>query len=162
MYANQFIRVAKEVAKCPMCKNEQLDGDNGTLSCDEHHITRTCPCGFIFSYDIRNGVDRPSVRRHIQGILKRMREQDFDGRRVEFTGKVGATRKSFMLGGELHTAWYTQLTTTNGNVVTINDAESPVGMMEAETRYLAIKKGNTFLEKVRKGREQSVSIGAKS
>lgn len=161
MYANQFIRVAKEVAKCPMCKNEQLDDNNGSLSCDEYHITRTCPCGFIFSYDIRKGTDRPSIRRHIQEILKRMRHQDFDGRRVEFTGKVGATQQSFMIGGELHTAWYTQLRTTNGNVVTIDDAESPVGMMEAETRYLAIKKGNAFLEKLKKGREQAISIGAK-
>lgn len=161
MYANQFIRVAKEVAKCPMCKNEQLDDDNGTLSCDEYRVTRTCPCGFIFIFDVRNGTDRPTIRRHIQKKLKCLRDMDFDGRRVEFTGKVGATQQSFMVGGELHTAWYTQLTTTNGNVVTINDAESPVGMMEAETRHLAIKKGNAFLEKVLKGREQSVFIGAK-
>lgn len=146
MIANQFIRVAKEVAKCPRCKNEEIDRDNGTLSCDEHHVTRTCPCGFILIYDVRNGTDRSIIRRHIQDILKGMLKQDYDGRKIEFTDKVGASRQSFMVNGKLHTAWYTHLTTTNGSCVTINDAESPVGMMEAETRYLAIKKGKEFLE----------------
>lgn len=161
MYANQFIRVAKEVAKCPRCKNEEIDLDNGTLSCDGHHVTRTCPCGFTLIYDVRNGTDRPIIRRHIQSELKRLRDMDFDGRKVEFTDKVGAHRKSFMVGGKIHTAWYTLVTTANGESVTISDAESPVGMMEAETRYLAIKKGKEFLEKLKTNRERSISIGAK-
>lgn len=161
MYANQFIRVAKEVAKCPKCKNEEIDPDNGTLSCDGHHVIRTCPCGFILTYDVRHGTDRPTIRRHVQNELKRLRDMDFDGRMVEFTDEVGAKQNSFMIGGEIHTAWYTLITTTNGNVVTIDDAESPVGMMEAETRYLAIKKGKEFLEKLKMNRERSISIGAK-
>lgn len=49
---------------------------------------------------------------------------------------------------ELHTAWYTLVETTDGRKLTVKDTTSPVGIMEAETRYKAIKKGKQFLEKV--------------
>jgi hypothetical protein len=73
------------------------------------------------------------------------------GRNVEFTGKVGAKQMSFMIDEDkkvLHTAYYVFLETKDGGEVTVKDESSPVGMMEGETRYKAIKKGKRFLEKI--------------
>ncbi|WP_303982233.1 hypothetical protein [Niallia circulans] len=59
---------------------------------------------------------------------------------------------SFMLAKDskdLHTAWYTLVETTDGRKLTVKDSNAPVGMMEAETRYKAIKKGKEFLERMK-------------
>ena len=72
--------------------------------------------------------------------------------KVEFTGKVGAKTMSFMLDDkskDLHTAWYTLVETTDGRKLTVKDLSAPVGIMEAETRYKAIKKGKEFLERMK-------------
>ena len=74
---------------------------------------------------------------------------------VVFTGKVGAKEMSFMIGDtieKLHTAWFTLLETEDGRKVTITDEESPVRLMEAESRYKAVKKGKMFLEKIGQGK----------
>lgn len=71
--------------------------------------------------------------------------------KVEFTGKVGAKSMSFMVDREarkMHTAWYTLVETTDGRMCTVKDESSPVNMMEAETRYKAIKKGKEFLKRM--------------
>lgn len=64
-----------------------------------------------------------------------------------FTGRVGAKKMSFMVDGSLHKAWYTTLTTTDGEKVHIKDRESPMGMVKADTRYKAIKVGENFIER---------------
>lgn len=61
-----------------------------------------------------------------------------------FGEKVGAKEQSYMIGEKLHTAFYTKVE-INGQMVNIKDESSPVGLMEAETRNLALKKGKEFL-----------------
>ena len=157
MELNKFLQVAKLVAKCPQCKNDKVGEDQGSISCDEHIVTRTCNCGFMFVYDTRIGTDRQTVRRSIQKALKSFRYGD-NGEKVRFTGEVGAKQASYMVDGELHTAWYTMLTTTEGDKVAIYDAGSPVGNMEAPTRHAAIKKGRSFLERMEDRLEKSEHV----
>ncbi|MGD1416478.1 hypothetical protein [Bacillus stercoris] len=70
--------------------------------------------------------------------------------KVKFTGKVGAKRMNFMKEGmkELHSAWYSMVETTDGQMVTIIDRSAPFELMEGETRYKAVKKAKEFLERV--------------
>lgn len=69
--------------------------------------------------------------------------------KIEFTGKVFAKQMSFLLEDDtLHTAYYTIIETVTGRRVTIVDKEAPKGMMEAETRYMAVKKGKEFLKRM--------------
>jgi len=77
--------------------------------------------------------------------------------KVVFGEKVGAKFMSFMVGKEdkeLHSAWYT-LVEANGQMVTVKDADSPVGLMEAESRYKAIKKGKEFLSRMKAREEEA-------
>lgn len=156
MNINDFSRVAKEVNNCPNCKSDRIGGEEGTLLVDENIFTRTCKCGFSFIYDVEKGTQRTKVRAAVKEA-----HMDFvkslEGRPVEFTGKVGATRNSYMLNGELQTRYITQLKLKDGRSVTVKDTSSPIDMMEAPTRNEAIKKGKEFLERVKAKREAEVS-----
>lgn len=75
--------------------------------------------------------------------------------KVEFSGKVEAKQMSFMIDEDkktLHTAYYVFLETTEGKELTIKDKNSPVGMLEGDTKYKAIKKGKEFLKKYQEGK----------
>lgn len=145
MRSKDFIRVAKEVAKCPKCKNERIGGDEGVFSYDEHHVMRSCPCGFEMTYDVRIGTERPTVRRFVTKILKQS-EDGQDGTPV-FDGRVVAKRATFWVHGQLETKWVTQLSNTEGQDVVIHDATSPVGVMVADSKVKAIQKGWDYIER---------------
>lgn len=70
---------------------------------------------------------------------------------IAFTGKVGARKMCLMKRNRFetrHDAYYPTLELADGQKVTIKDDTSPVGLMNADTRYKAIKKGKEVLERM--------------
>lgn len=69
-------------------------------------------------------------------------------KKIQFTDKVGAKEMSFLIDESrtLHTAWFPHVETIEGTKLTIKDDDAPAGIMEAESRYKAIKKGKLFLQ----------------
>lgn len=156
MDINDFLRVTKEVNNCPNCKNDRVGGEEGTLLVDQNILTRTCKCGFSFTYDVERGTQQKKVRAAIKEAHVTF-IKSLEGRQVEFTGQVGATKNTFMVKGELYTRYITQLKLKDGRSVTVKDSSSPIDMMEAPTRNEAIKKGKEFLERVKAKREAEAS-----
>ncbi|MFD0587650.1 hypothetical protein ACFQZE_06520 [Paenibacillus sp. GCM10027627] len=63
--------------------------------------------------------------------------------------KIGAKHLCFMLDNkQLHCAWYS-LIEFEGRMMHIKDESALMGIVEAETRYLAKKKAKEFLEKMK-------------
>lgn len=80
-----------------------------------------------------------------------MKESKTSNRKFQFKDKVSAEELSFMVGEKkdiVHTAWYTVIETLEGRKIHISDPSSPVGMMEAVSKYRAIKKGKEFLKRL--------------
>lgn len=64
----------------------------------------------------------------------------------ELTGKVFSKNMSFYLkeSDTVHSAYYVLLETISGKKVPIKDESDVVGMMSADSRDKAIRKGETF------------------
>ena len=73
---------------------------------------------------------------------------------IKFTDKIGTKTMSFVIGeNELYTAYCVIVESVDGRKMTVKDDESPYGIMGADRRNEAIKKGKEFLKRM-KEREQ--------
>lgn len=69
---------------------------------------------------------------------------------IKFTDNVGTKMMSFIIGeGELYTSYCVIVETVEGSKITVIDTESPSGVMCADTRKEAIKKGKDFLKRMK-------------
>lgn len=72
---------------------------------------------------------------------------------VLFTGKVSAANEAYLIGEDndmLYSSYVVRLVTTDGQKISLPDESSPTGMLDGKTRYEAMKKGNAYLEELKK------------
>jgi hypothetical protein len=69
---------------------------------------------------------------------------------IRFTEKVRTKTMSFVIGeNELHTAFCVIVESVDGRKMTVKDDDSPYGVMGADSRNEAIKKGKDFLKRMK-------------
>lgn len=70
MDINDYLLISSLINNCPNCSSSIVGGDNGSLGISDEIISRTCACGFDFSYDARRGVTKKKVKEAIDKSLK--------------------------------------------------------------------------------------------
>lgn len=69
---------------------------------------------------------------------------------IKFRDKVGTKTMSFIIGeNELYTACCVIVETVDGRKITVQDGDSHYGIMGADSRKEAIKKGNDFIKRMK-------------
>lgn len=69
---------------------------------------------------------------------------------VKFTEKIGTKTMSFVINdNELYTARCVIVESVDGRKMTVKDDDSPYGIMGADSRNEAIKKGKEFLKRMK-------------